>query len=124
MDRADRSGEVLTLAFVDTVGLKGINDTEGHAAGDRVVEAVASCIRQDLRSYDLLVRIGGDEFMSTHPGQGVAQVGARYEKLSRELAEKPGGARITVGLAAHQQGDSLGEFVDRADQAMLAGRRS
>jgi diguanylate cyclase (GGDEF)-like protein len=124
MDRAERRGEVLTLAFVDTVGLKAVNDTEGHAAGDRMLEAITDCIRQDLRPYDLLVRVGGDEFVSTHSGQEMGQVGARYAKLSHDLAAEPAGARMSVGLAAHQKGDSLGALVERADQAMLAGRRS
>jgi diguanylate cyclase (GGDEF)-like protein len=123
MDRAERSGEALTVAFVDTVGLKAVNDTKGHAAGDRMLEAITDCIRADLRPYDLLVRVGGDEFVSTHLGQAVAQVSSRYEKLSDHLAADPEGARMAVGLAAHVHGDSLGDLVGRADQAMLAGRR-
>jgi diguanylate cyclase (GGDEF)-like protein len=123
MDRAERGGEDLTLAFVDTVGLKAINDSRGHAAGDRVLEDIAGSIRGDLRSYDLLVRVGGDEFVCTHWGQGVAQVDARYRTLSDRLAEDASGAKMTVGLAALRPGDSLGELVERADQAMLADRR-
>jgi diguanylate cyclase (GGDEF)-like protein len=123
MDRAERSGDELTLAFVDTVGLKAINDTRGHAAGDRVLEDIAGSIRGDLRSYDLLVRVGGDEFVCTHWGLDVAHVGARYKSLSRQLDAARGGAKMTVGLASMRPGDSLGELVDRADQAMLADRR-
>jgi diguanylate cyclase (GGDEF)-like protein len=124
MDRADRNGEEVTLAFVDTVGLKAINDRDGHAAGDRVLETIAATIRQDLRSYDLLVRIGGDEFICAHSGQDSARLVSRYEVLSRFLAGGASGARMTVGLATLRRGESLGELIERADQAMLADRRS
>jgi diguanylate cyclase (GGDEF)-like protein len=123
IDRAERGGEELTLAFVDSVGLKEINDTEGHAAGDRVLEAIGDSIRRDLGPSDLLVRVGGDEFVSTYAGQTVAQVSARYERVSCDLAAKGGGA-VRVGLTARRQGDSLGDLVGRADQAMLSERRS
>jgi diguanylate cyclase (GGDEF)-like protein len=123
IDRAKRGGDELTLAFVDTVGLKAINDTRGHAAGDQVLEDIAGGIRDDLRSYDLVVRVGGDEFVCTHWGQDVAHVGARYRSLSDQLTAGSNGAEMTVGLAAMRPGDSLGELVERADQAMLADRR-
>jgi diguanylate cyclase (GGDEF)-like protein len=124
MDRAERSGEELVLAFVDTVGLKEINDTKGHAAGDRVLEAIATTMKEDLRCHDFLVRVGGDEFVCTHSGQDAAQLDARYEALSGLLAAAASDARMTVGLAALRSGDSLGELIDRADRAMLAVRRS
>ena len=123
IDRSERSGEPLVLAFVDTVGLKAINDTRGHAAGDRVLEDIAGCITDDLRSYDLVTRVGGDEFVCTLSGQSLAEAGERYEQISLRLAEGSGGAVMTVGLAALRAGDSLGELVDRADQAMIESRR-
>lgn len=122
MDRAERTGEPLVLAFVDTIGLKAINDTQGHAAGDRALQDVAGCITRDLRSYDLVIRVGGDEFVCTLSGQTITQADARYENMSLRLAEGTSGARITVGLAALETGDSVGELVDRADQAMLGAR--
>jgi diguanylate cyclase (GGDEF)-like protein len=123
MDRSERTGEALVMAFVDTVGLKAINDSQGHAAGDRALQDVAGCIRGDLRSYDLVARVGGDEFVCTHSGQSLAQAGTRYREMSLRLAEGPSGARITVGLAELETGDSLEQLVDRADQAMIGARR-
>jgi putative two-component system response regulator len=123
MDRAERTGELLVLAFVDAVGLKIINDTQGHAAGDRVLQDIAGCITDDLRSYDLVTRLGGDEFVCTMSGQTIAQADLRYEEITLRLAERPSGARVTIGLAARQKGDSIDELIDRADQAMIAARR-
>jgi diguanylate cyclase (GGDEF)-like protein len=73
MDRSERDGTPLVLAFVDVVGLKATNDTRGHSAGDRMLQEVAGCITDDLRTYDLVTRIGGDEFVCTLSGQSVAQ---------------------------------------------------
>ncbi|HEV7770818.1 MAG TPA: HD domain-containing phosphohydrolase [Solirubrobacterales bacterium] len=123
MDRAERTGELLVLAFVDTVGLKAINDTQGHAAGDRVLQDLAGCLTDGLRSYDTVTRVGGDEFVCTHSGQTIAQAEARYEEISHRLAGRPSGARMRVGLAMRQKGDSLAELVDRADQEMIGSRR-
>jgi hypothetical protein len=64
------------------------------------------------------------EFICAHSGQSSAQLNARYQALSGLLAAAASDARMTVGLAAHRSGDSLGELIDRADQAMLADRRS
>jgi GGDEF domain-containing protein len=93
MDRSERAGEPLVLAFVHTVGLKAINDTQGHAAGDRVLEDIAGCISDDLRSYDLVTRVGGDEFVCTLSGQSVAQA-ARAAKRCRCASP---GARAAQG---------------------------
>ncbi len=56
IDRAQRSADVLVLAFVDVDGLKQVNDGEGHLAGDQLLATVASALRDGLRSYDLIMR--------------------------------------------------------------------
>lgn len=124
MDRVERSGDPLVLAFVDLIGLKAINDTQGHAAGDGALQDIAGCISRDLRSYDLVTRIGGDEFVCTLSGQSVKQAEERYREISLRLAERSSGARMTVGFAEYQPGDTLEGLINRADQAMIRGRRS
>jgi diguanylate cyclase (GGDEF)-like protein len=123
MDRSERGGVPLVLAFVDIVGLKAINDTRGHSAGDRMLQDVAGCITDDLRAYDLVTRIGGDEFVYTLSGQSVAQAGRRCEEMALRLEQRASGAQMTVGLAALRAGDLLGDLVDRADRAMIEARR-
>ena len=58
LDRTSRSGESLVVAFVDVDGLKSINDTVGHPAGDELLREVVSAITQYLRSYDVIARFG------------------------------------------------------------------
>jgi diguanylate cyclase (GGDEF)-like protein/PAS domain S-box-containing protein len=123
MARAERTGEPFVLAFVDTVGLKAINDTEGHAVGDRVLRDVADCISETLRRYDLVTRVGGDEFVFTLAETSIPQAEARYAQIAKCLAKRSNGAAMTVGLAALVKGDTLAQLVDRADQAMIASRQ-
>jgi diguanylate cyclase (GGDEF)-like protein len=120
--RAERTGEPLVLVFVDTVALKWTNDTRAHRQGDRVLREVADCLTADLRSYDVVTQMGGDEFLCALSGQTVAEAGLRCEQISARLAERGNGSSITVGLAAHRKGDSVEALIDRADQAMLAAR--
>lgn len=63
IDRARRSDEPFVLAFIDINSLKAVNDRDGHAAGDALLRTVALAIQANLRSYDPIVRVGGDEFI-------------------------------------------------------------
>ena len=121
--RAERTGEPLVVAFVDTVGLKATNDTRGHREGDRVLREVADCLTADLRSYDLVTRVGGDEFVCALSSETLEQARRRYDRISERLRERGKGTSVTVGLAAYRGGESLESLVDRADRAMLTLRR-
>ena len=121
--RAERTGESLVLAFVDTVGLKAINDTKGHREGDRVLREVADSLSSDLRAYDIVTRVGGDEFVCALPGETVEGARQRYEQIAARLAAGGNGASFTVGLVAHGAGESLEDLIDRADHSMIATRR-
>jgi diguanylate cyclase (GGDEF)-like protein len=61
---ARRSGETLSLLTIDIDHFKAVNDTSGHAAGDRALQCVASALRTVARESDVLARIGGDEFVA------------------------------------------------------------
>ena len=123
MDRTQRSGEPLVVAFVDVNGLKAMNDTHGHAAGDELLRAVAHVTRRHLRSYDVVARYGGDEFLCSLAGQDAAGARGRFDEIAAELAACPTPAAISVGLAVRQAEETIEALIGRADAAMRAARQ-
>jgi diguanylate cyclase (GGDEF)-like protein len=111
------------MAFVDVDHLKVINDTGGHAAGDRVLRQVADAIRVRMRKYDIVVRYGGDEFLCALAGVDLAGAAERMQRVRAALAEhvrRP--VSITFGLAELVGDDTVATLVDRADADLYAVR--
>ena len=123
IDRARRSDGRLVVAFVDVDGLKAINDEHGHAAGDQLLRDVAAALQNGLRSYVLVVRHGGDEFVCALPGTNLDRAQRRFAEVATKLAERNPQASVSVGLAELADPDTLEELTARADAALSAGRR-
>jgi diguanylate cyclase (GGDEF)-like protein len=121
--RAARSGESIVLAFVDVDGLKAINDSLGHAAGDRMLRAAAGALLGHLRAHDLVIRYGGDEFVCVVAGVTLAEVAGRLALINAALARSPEPGSVTVGLAELRPGESRQDLVARADAALYRERR-
>ena len=121
--RARRERQPLALAFVDVDGLKTANDTNGHAAGDRLLRAVADALRAKLRAHDLIIRYGGDEFVCAISGLDAAAAAARLGLVNVALAALPERASVTFGIAELRTGDSADALVSRADAALYAERQ-
>jgi len=118
IDRAARSDGRLVLAFVDVDGLKEVNDRDGHAAGDALLRDVVQVIRSKLRSYDPVVRFGGDEFVCALSSSDLDDARRRFEAIRAELAGVREGASISVGLAAMRAGDTLEDLIARGDAGL------
>ena len=88
--RAKRTGQLFALAFVDIDDLKGRNDSLGHAAGDELLRATADAIRAHVRPYDVIVRIGGDEFLCAVTDVPVAEAAKRLARERRPGSEPAG----------------------------------
>ena len=122
MERATRNEEPLVLAFIDVDGLKAVNDSGGHAAGDRVLLEVADALRARTRSHDLLIRYGGDEFVCAIAGMSTSEATTRFAGVNASLATAPGHGSVTVGLAEMRRSDSPCDLVARADAALYRKR--
>ena len=118
IDRARRSDGRFVLAFIDVDRLKAVNDRDGHAAGDRVLQTVVREIRTRLRSFDPIVRYGGDEFVCGLGGTDIAEAKRRFEAIGRAIEEDVS-VGISVGLAALAPDDTAERLTERADAAML-----
>jgi diguanylate cyclase (GGDEF)-like protein len=119
--RATRTKQPFTLAFVDVDGLKATNDSLGHAAGDQRLRQTVRIVRAHLRSYDLFVRFGGDEFVCALQEVGVSEAAKRFEAMDQDL-QTTGHGSITVGLAELLPEDSLEDLIARADEALYKAR--
>jgi diguanylate cyclase (GGDEF)-like protein len=84
---------------------------------------VADALRTGLRSYDLVVRYGGDEFLCALPGTDVDGAERRFDEVARELKQRNGRASVSTGLAELRDSDTLDRLIARADAALYAGRR-
>ena len=123
IDRARRLGSDLVLVFVDVDSLRDVNNHEGHGAGDALLRDVVSTIRSRIRSYEPIVRFGGDEFVCAMSGMTRDQAAERFGEIRESLQRRPGGGAISIGLAELRPEDGLADLVDRADGELLASRK-
>jgi diguanylate cyclase (GGDEF)-like protein len=123
IDRAFRGDGRLVLAFLDVNDLKGVNDREGHGGGDRVLQTVVAALRTGLRSFDPIVRYGGDEFVCALSGADEAEARRRFDQIHvAVLGTHERG--YSVGLATLERGDTLDDLIDRADAAVYRAKRA
>ena len=124
IERARRASAPLVVAYVDVVGLKAVNDGRGHAAGDALLQRVVHAIRGHMRCYDLLVRLGGDEFLCAMSGATRVDARKRFRAIKDTLAAGPDRCEIKVGFAALAPKDGADELMQRADAELPITRRT
>jgi diguanylate cyclase (GGDEF)-like protein len=116
------------LLLMDIDGLKRINDSHGHQAGDRVLMQVGMSLRRSIRSVDTAARIGGDEFCVLLPQQDLksaAKLAARLATAVEEEVAAPGDPRVTVSIgvaSSPEHGDEAESLIDSADRAMYRAK--
>ncbi|HSW03978.1 EAL domain-containing protein [Aquabacterium sp.] len=131
ISEASRHGRQLGVMILDVDRFKDVNDSLGHAAGDRLLCEVAQRIAECTRGYDLLVRLGGDEFAivatNLDSGLGMATIA---DKIDRTLSEplQIAGRQVVVsasiGIALFPaDGEQLEDLMAHADAAMYHAKR-
>lgn len=134
--RADRGGGRVVVLFLDMDGLKPINDSHSHAAGDDALRLTAEALRSATRASDIVARVGGDEFLVA----GVLAEGGDERAEAEELAERvrtavssqvvqvtdgaPVALGCTIGLALASRGSTVESLVNEADAALLEAKRA
>jgi diguanylate cyclase (GGDEF)-like protein len=121
IDRARRGDGRFVACFFDLDDLKLINDREGHPAGDRALIAVVAAVRSRLRSFDPVMRYGGDEFIAGLGGTDVAGAERRFRAVQATL-DVEAGVRISVGFAQLEPGDTVDDLIERADRDLYRRR--
>jgi|ERR1700683_4305339 diguanylate cyclase (GGDEF)-like protein len=124
MDRSRRvGGKGIVVIFLDVDSLKNVNDTEGHAAGDRLLVDVVAAIRKRVRSYDLVIRYGGDEFVCALVDESPADAERTLADIRRVFTSRTHGHTISVGMTEVDPTDTAESVVAKADAALYVERR-
>ncbi|MBP7338310.1 PleD family two-component system response regulator [Niveispirillum sp.] len=140
LDRSGGNNKPVSALLFDIDHFKVVNDTWGHGVGDEVLKEVAQRASRNLRNFDLVARLGGEEFVVIMPDTDGAQAMAVAERLRRRIAEEPFAVSapvgkidvtISIGVALAdwtldgegkpESGDAL---LRRADTALYQAKRS
>jgi diguanylate cyclase (GGDEF)-like protein len=125
LELSRRQGSPVTILYLDVDGLKKVNDTQGHAAGDLLIAATGRTLQSVFRAADVVARLGGDEFAVLLTGTAPGAVEVVQERLRQGLAEE--GISASVGLTRadpDRPDQTLGQLLDDADQAMYRMKRT
>jgi diguanylate cyclase (GGDEF)-like protein len=121
--RARRYQRPLGVMLLDVDGLKRVNDTDGHGAGDDLLRSVGQRIAEDIREPDLAARLAGDEFVVLCPETGMSALRQLAAKLEEQLERD--GIRASIGCGDLREEDTSPEdMVARADEAMYRDKKS
>jgi diguanylate cyclase (GGDEF)-like protein/PAS domain S-box-containing protein len=132
LSRCQRSSEPLAVAMLDLDHFKRFNDAYGHAAGDRVLQAVGDLLHRSLRAGDIACRYGGEELAIVMPGSSRDDARARLEDLRQALMKLrlciPQGElpaiTMSIGVAEAAPGKfNAAELLARADDALYQAKK-
>ncbi len=132
LERADRYPARFVLALFDVDGLKQVNDSLGHRAGDRLLAVVAENLRKGTRSTDILGRFGGDEFVGLYHGGDAESLGRHLAADMAKLRDMPihfegatFNASYCFGLAQYpDEGKDLEALTDVADRRLYEMKKT
>jgi diguanylate cyclase (GGDEF)-like protein len=129
--RARREGFALLAMFIDLDGLKAINDTHGHRAGDEAIRLTAQALRDVARESDVVSRIGGDEFLVVGRAPvGVGDVQALIDRLQGAVTScrfvtrsGPVALSCSIGSSVSERDDDVDSLVAKADAALYRAKQ-
>jgi diguanylate cyclase (GGDEF)-like protein/PAS domain S-box-containing protein len=130
IEEAKQSGSVLAVLFLDLDRFKHVNDSRGHETGDKLLKTVAQRVRATVRTQDVVVRMGGDEFVVILKGvQDTRQVNETAERINQALSAPmvvDGRTLVTtvsIGVSLYpHDGADMGELLRHSDTAMYQAK--
>lgn len=124
-EQAALTGEPIALVMCDVDRFKEVNDEHGHERGDAALKEVAYVIRRSLRSFELVYRLGGDEFLIVLPGATFETASELAEGVRRAIEDaRPGGVGVTISVGVSSaRGEVAFEPLFRAaDEALYRAK--
>jgi diguanylate cyclase (GGDEF)-like protein/PAS domain S-box-containing protein len=121
--RSDRTSRAFAVLLFDLNGMKQINDTHGHLAGNRALCRMADIFRLSCRSIDTIARYGGDEFAIVLPETTAKDAGLLAQRICKGLAEDTGvpALSVSLGIAVYpDDGKTIESLLQTADHALYA----
>ncbi len=114
-------GSIVCVCSIDVDNMKGINDSQGHDAGDARLIEVAETIRKNIRSTDVAARTGGDEFTIV----ALFDEETEFKSFKRRVTEELMKIETSIGFSSHRinMDFNFNELFKTSDQHMYAGRR-
>lgn len=130
LSHARRTGESLSICFIDLDGLKWVNDHLGHQVGDRYIQLITSLFEEGLRESDVICRMGGDEFMIILPLSDADQTRSVLDRImqsaqmSKDLQMIKEAPYFSFGIVEKEPATSRGDqLIQRADELMYEQKR-
>jgi len=119
----------VSIMMIDVDGMKAVNDSQGHKAGDELLCRVAQLLRISFRSGDVVARMGGDEFAVLLPGSDSVKANEALFRLHQAVSDSNTGSQeprlsLSVGTATGYQGACLSKVLEEADMRMYADKFS
>ncbi|OYD94459.1 GGDEF domain-containing protein [Nostoc sp. 'Peltigera membranacea cyanobiont' 210A] len=129
---AERSGQPLSIIFLDIDNFKSYNSRYGHVTANIVLQALAKLLLKSIRSFDIACRWGGEEFVIVMPNMTLETLRKRVEQLRLDIEQmqlKDGDQILqsitaSFGIAVSEPGITVKDFLNRANQAMLEAKRT
>jgi diguanylate cyclase (GGDEF)-like protein len=127
--RAHRSGEPLTFALIDLDHFKSVNDQYGHQAGDWVIKSLARLLKQRLRGFDIIGRMGGEEFAVVLSGADLQaagrvldQIRIAFSEIKHQSEDDEFQVTFSCGLAAYTDYETASALTNAADKALYEAK--
>lgn len=135
VQRAQQSSKPISVMMLDIDHFKNINDTYGHDVGDRVLKEVAKTLQVSIRPFDLLARIGGEEFIIVMPDTDLETATGASDRLRKKIeslgivpadATQKIAVTVSIGCAdvRHHQKEKVASVLMRADKALYEAKHS
>lgn len=130
IETAQRSGQMLAVLFLDLDRFKDINDSRGHETGDQLLKAVAARVRATVRAQDVVVRMGGDEFIVVLQAvEHTRLINETAARINRALDApvvvngRPLVTTVSIGVSLYpRDGSNMGELLRHSDTAMYQAK--